>query len=537
MANELFLIAVIIIICVLGNKFSSKIGMPMLFAFICLGMLFGSDGIVKIYFDNFIFTEQVCSVALIFIMFYGGFGTKWSEAKPVAIKGIILSSLGTLLTAVIVCLFCYLILKINFLESFLIGSVISSTDAASVFSILRSKRLSLKDNTASLLEIESGSNDPFSFMLTIIALSMMNGSVSLMDSVLLVISQLFFGISLGVIIAFCTKWFLKHFKITSSGFSAIFFVGVALIAYSLPTMLNGNGFLSVYIAGIILGNSQLDNPKELVHFFDGLTGFMQMILFFLLGLLSFPSELPSVTIFALSIALFLTFVARPITVFFLLSFFKASRNQKILVSWAGMRGAASIVFAILAVINPASTNNDIFHIVFFIVLFSILLQGTLIPFVAKKVDMIDLHSDVMKTFTDYVDEVPIQFLQFKIPHNHVWINQAIKDILLPPNTIIALIIKDGCKIIPRGKTIIEEDDVLILSGLSLNEKNEINLYEKKLYNKSLWIGKTVQQLELKKEFIVLIKRDEEVIIPKGSTLLQSNDVIVLTNKETLNISE
>lgn len=166
---------IIIIICVLSNKLSNKIGMPVLFAFIVLGMLFGTDGIGKIHFDNYVIAEQVCSVALIFIMFYGGFGTKWSEAKPVAIKGIVLSSVGTLLTAFIVGLFCYFILKIDLLESFLIGSVISSTDAASVFSILRSKHLNLNDNTASLLEIESGSNDPFSYMLTIIVLSLMNG--------------------------------------------------------------------------------------------------------------------------------------------------------------------------------------------------------------------------------------------------------------------------------------------------------------------------------------------------------------------------
>lgn len=533
MIKELLVVGIIIIICVLSNKLSNKLGMPVLFAFIVLGMLFGTDGIGKIHFDNYVIAEQVCSVALIFIMFYGGFGTKWSEAKPVAIKGIVLSSVGTLLTAFIVGLFCYFILKIDLLESFLIGSVISSTDAASVFSILRSKHLNLKDNTASLLEIESGSNDPFSYMLTIIVLSLMNGQGSSQDTFLLIATQIIFGILFGFIIAVLAKQFLKFVKITSSGFTAIFMVGIAIVAYALPSLFNGNGYLSVYIAGIILGNSKLLNMKELVHFFDGVTGLMQMVLFFLLGLLSFPSSLPGVAFVALCIAIFLTFVARPIAVFLILSFFKSSLNQKLLVSWAGMRGAASIVFAIMAVINPASTNNDIFHVVFFIVLFSILFQGTFIPLVAKKLSMIDEHVDVMKTFTDYIEEIPVQFIQFRIPSLHNWLGKMISEIELPPRTIITLVKRNGEKLIPKGETIIQENDLLVLGGIAMNENNEVQLFEKNISENSSWANKKISEIDLKKDFIVLIKRTDQVLIPTGETLLKQGDTVVLTNKENL----
>jgi len=292
MVLNLLLTAVVIIICVVSNKVSNKIGMPVLLAFILLGMFFGSDGPVQIYFDDYVFAEQACSIALIFIMFYGGFGTKWDEAKPVANKAILLSSLGTIMTAVLVGIFCNVVLRISLLEGLLIGAVVSSTDAASVFSILRSKRLNLRYNTASLLEIESGSNDPFAYMLTIIVLSLMGGGSSFSEFAYLIFSQIVYGAVFGIVLAVVTVHFFKKIKLTSSGFYSIFVLAIALISYAGPSLVNGNGYLSAYITGIILGNSKIHDKAELVHFFDGITGLMQILLFFLLGLLSFPSQLP-----------------------------------------------------------------------------------------------------------------------------------------------------------------------------------------------------------------------------------------------------
>ena len=529
METYLLMAATVIFACVIFNKISSKLGIPALLAFILLGMFFGSDGIVKIPFDNYEFTQQICTVALLFIMFYGGFGTKWSEAKPVVAKSVLLSSLGTIVTAGLVGLFCYFALKVPVLEGLLIGSVISSTDAASVFAILRAKRLNLRYNTASLLEIESGSNDPFAYMLTVVILSVMNGRSASGNIAYMIFAQVVFGVFFGVLIALLTLMFLKKYKFVSVGYDAIFIVAVAVISYAVPSFFGGNGYLSTYITGIILGNRNIENKQQLAHFFDVMTGFMQMLLFFLLGLLSFPSNLPDVAFMGLMVALFLTFVARPVSVFAILTPFKSKLNQQLIVSWAGMRGAASIVFAITAVINPALVSTDIFHIVFFIVLFSILLQGRLLPWVSKKLDMIDNKTDVMKTFNDYVDEVPVQFIQLSIKAEHPWKGKMISEIVLPPDSILVLLIRDGVKIVPNGQTFLVEDDILVLSGKAMDEIDGVNLYEKEIKEDDGLSGKKLYQLPVGEKLIIMIKRGDKVIIPRGSTQLEIGDLLVVND--------
>ena len=400
MSGFLLLCAVVILCCVILNKISGKMGLPMLLFFIALGLFFGSDGVVKIPFENYAFAEQICSIALIFIMFYGGFGTNWEEAKPIAGKAVLLSTAGVILTCGFTGLFCRWVLGMAWLESLLIGAVISSTDAASVFSILRSKQLNLKDHTASLLEIESGSNDPCSYMLTVIILSLMQGDLTVGGMILLVAKQIFLGGLFGIGIAYLSLFVLKRFSFETNGFDAIFVVAVAVFSYALPDVLGGNGYLSAYIAGIILGNARIPNKKALVHFFDGLTGMMQMLIFFLLGLLAFPSQMPTVFASSFLIATGLTFLIRPLVIFGLLKPFGCSSAQCGLVSWTGLRGAASIVFAIMATIHPAYTRYDLFHIVFCVVLLSISFQGTLLPWMAKKLHMVDGEANVLKTFTD-----------------------------------------------------------------------------------------------------------------------------------------
>ena len=529
METYLLMAATVIFACVIFNKISNKLGIPALLAFILLGMFFGSDGIVKIPFDNYEFTQQICTVALLFIMFYGGFGTKWSEAKPVVSKSVLLSSLGTVITAGLVGLFCYYVLDVPVLEGLLIGSVISSTDAASVFAILRSKRLNLKYNTASLLEIESGSNDPFAYMLTVVVLSVMNGRSASGNIVYMIFAQVAFGVFFGVLIAMLTLVFLKRYKFVSVGYDAIFIVAIAVVSYAVPSFFGGNGYLSTYITGIILGNRNIENKQHLAHFFDVMTGFMQMLLFFLLGLLSFPSHLPEVAINGLLIALFLTFVARPVSVFAILTPFKSKLNQQVLVSWAGMRGAASIVFAIIAVINPALVSTDIFHIVFFIVLFSILLQGSLLPWVSKKLDMIDNKTDVMKTFNDYVDEVPVQFIQLSIKAGHPWESKKISEIVLPPDSILVLLIRDGVKIVPNGHTLLLAGDILVLSGKTMDQIDGVNLYEKEIKEDDGLAGKKIYQLPVGEKLIIMIKRGDKVIIPRGGTELEIGDLLVVND--------
>ncbi len=527
MNTYLLITAIIIFACIMLNRISNRIGVPTLLAFILLGMAFGSDGILKIPFDNYSAAEQICSIALIFIMFYGGFGTNWQRAKVIAAKAILLSTIGVIITCFLTAGFCYIALHMNLNESLLIGALIASTDAASVFSILRSKKLNLKYNTASLLEVESGSNDPCAYMLTATFISIAKGSAGVSDIVLLIAKQLIFGLSLGALISVISIWLIRRIKFQTSGFDAIFVVAIALLSYALPSYFDGNGYLSAYIVGIVLGNIEIDNKKKLVNFFDGITGLMQMLIFFLLGLLSFPSKLPNVVIPALFIFLWLTFIARPLAVGMVLTPFKSRINQQLLVAWSGLRGAASIVFAIMACIAIES-ENDIFHIIFMIVLFSILFQGSLLPWVSRKVDMIDKNSDVMKTFNDYSEEVDIQFIQLTIPENHLWCGRKLKDLTLPPETLIVLIKRDGQNIIPDGETIILRGDVLVLSATTPDEVSGIKLVEKTIDAGSKYNRLLLSDIPKKpNEIIIMIQRNGQVIIPNGNVRLEEGDMLVI----------
>lgn len=527
----LLLITAVIFACVLLNKVSQKLGIPTLLAFILLGMLFGSDGLLKIPFDNYSFAEQICSIALIFIMFYGGFGTNWKSARPVAAKAILLSSLGVVFTAGLTALFCRFALHIGWLESLLIGSVISSTDAASVFAVLRSRSLNLKYHTASLLEVESGSNDPFSYMLTAVCISAIQGKGGVRSFLLMLFTQIAVGLVLGSAISWLSVRLLKRVRFTADGFDTIFVVAIALLAYAAPSALGGNGYLSAYIVGIVLGNADIRNKRNLVHFFDGMTGLMQMLIFFLLGLLSFPSKLPQVALPALLIALFLTFVARPLAVLPILSPFRCPLRQQAIVAWSGLRGAASIVFSIMAAM-AVETENDIFHIVFFIVLFSILLQGSLIPPVARVLNMIDDCSDVRKTFNDYTEEMPVQFIRFCIPSTHPWSHRLIRDIILPPDTLVVLLRRNGRNIVPNGRTRLLTNDELILSAITPEKVEGIHLSEITLTPDHELCGQPLARMaEYSHSLAILIKRKGHVLIPRGDIRLKAGDILVLNDPD------
>lgn len=542
MELELLLVAVIIIVCVVFRRVSGKLGFPMLLAFMLLGMVFGSDGLFKIEFSDYKTAEQVGSFALIFIIFYGGFGTKWSEARPVAAKAVLLSTLGVLLTSAVTGLFCIFVLGFDVIDGFLIGSMIGSTDAASVFSILRSKRLSLKHNTASLLELESGSNDPASYMLTVIMLALKGSGVSAGEVVYMVFAQIVYAVAIAAALSFATLWLLRKSKISSAGFDSVFILGVAMLSYALPAIIGGNGYLSAYIVGIVLGNSKsISNKKALVNFFDGITGLMQICLFFLLGLLSFPSIIPQVFLQALLVFLCLTLISRPAAVFAIMTPFRSSVRQQLLVSWTGLRGAASIVFAVMAISRltsdgmDASAGQQLFHIVFVVVLLSILFQGSLIPLVSRKLDMIDKEGNVMKTFTDYADEVPVQFIRCNITKGHPWQNRTLSDLKrdLPPDILLVLIIRGENKIVPRGQTMLEEGDVAVVSARSMGGVEGINLTEKYIEKNDEWVNKSIADINKddKNRLFILIKRGEKVVIPKGGTIVMAGDVLVISNAD------
>lgn len=527
MAIMLLLCCAVILSCIIANRFSNKFGMPALLCFMALGMIFGSDGLFKISFNNYQMTEQLCTIALIFIMFYGGFGTKWQTARPVAVKAVLLSTLGVVITAMLTCLFCYQILHFSFTESFLIGAVLSSTDAASVFSILRSKNLNLKHSTAPLLEIESGSNDPMAYMLTMIALAMISGDSGASVPVML-LTQIGIGIGIGIACAILGIFALRKDDLITLGMDTVFVIALVLLSYALPTVLGGNGYLSVYLTGIILGNSNINNKITLVHFFDGITGLAQILIFFLLGLLSFPHLLPDLLLPAMLIALFLTFLARPAAVFLLLLPFGSSLRQCLLVAWSGLRGAASIVFAIMVIAKGTSYEHDLFHIVFFISLLSVAVQGSLLPLVAGKLDMVDNSSDIRKTFNDYQDDSDLTLMRMYIPNGHNWENRKIEDVNFPTGSLALMIKREGDTLIPRGSTTILAGDTLILSVPSYRGENDGKLKEILVEAGHNWCNSSIAELNLPENILIaLIKRGDENIIPQGSTVIHADDRVVI----------
>ena len=532
MELTLLIAAVVILACIAAHHVSGRFGIPMLLVFIGMGMIFGSDGLMKIPFDDYSLAETGCSVALIFIMFYGGFGTNWNKAKPVAVKSMLLSSMGVVLTAVLTGLFCHLVLGIKLANGMLVGACLGSTDAATVFSILRAKRLNLKYNTASLLELESGSNDPFAYMLTVIMLSIIHSSGTAGDIAYMLFAQLVYGAGLGVIIAVLAWKVLKRFTFATAGLDSVFMVAVALLAFAAPAAVGGNGYLSAYIVGIYLGNHPINGKRNLVHFFDGVTGLLQMLVFFMLGLLAFPSKLPQVVIPGILIALFMTLIARPVSVFGILAPFRCKLNQMLLVSFSGLRGVASIVFAIMAAAAADFEHYDMFHTVFLVVLFSLLLQGSLIPLMARKLKMIDNTNNVLTTFNDYSEELPVQFIRLNINEGDRWEGKQIKELDLPPETLIAMIIREGQRIVPKGFTVLNTGDTAVLCAPACGDGVGINLTEIQVNKESTYCGLMLSELPPENgNLVVLIKRGDHVIIPRGRTVFKDGDVLVINSAE------
>lgn len=528
--TELFLIliAFVILTSIWLNSLSSRMGIPALLAFMLLGMLFANNGLWPVRFDNYDMAKETCTVALIFIMFYGGFGTRWDAVKPVVRESVLLATLGVVLTAGLIGLFCHFVLKWEWLESLLFGSVMGSTDAASVFSILRSKRLGLRNNTAPMLEMESGSNDPAAYMCTAILLSVMNGSASGGGIAWNIFAQIAFGAGCGVGIAWLATRVFRKMSFATDGFDSLFVFSTAIAAYAIPALIGGNGYLSAYLVGIILGNEEFRGKRSLVSFFDGITGLMQMLLFFLLGLLARPTLLHKAILPALAIFAFMLLVARPVAVFGILTPFKKySFKQQTLISFVGLRGAASVVFAIMAMMDPAFLQNDIFNIVFVVVLLSITVQGSLIPWAAKKLDMVDPGADVMKTFNDYSEGTDMNFGRIAITPDSTWAGKQIRELGLPRNVLIALVVRGPQRIQPGGNTLLLPGDEVITLTRGYADTST-SLEEKTIKADSRRVGERIAD-QPGKGLIVLVRRGEENIIPSGDTVLQAGDRIVILN--------
>lgn len=527
MSYALVMIAVILFLCIIAERFSGKMGMPALILFMCLGMLFGSDGILKIPFENYDIAEKICTISLSVIMFYGGFNTKWETARPIAKEAVLLSTLGVIGTTLLTAGFCYLVFDMSFAESFPGRSSTRFDGCGKRILHLKKEKTESEKWNGIASEIESGSNDPFAYMLTIIGLSLIRGE-SLSSIPYMVFAQLVYGIAIGVAVAFAGIVILTKTKLIAEGLDTIFVIGLVLAAYALPACIGGNGFLSVYLMGIILGNSKIRNKQVLIPFFDGVTGLAQILIFFLLGLLAFPHKIPAVIPMAVLVALFMMLVARPVVVFLLMKPFGAGVRQCLLVSWSGLRGAASIVFAIFIVAGGSQLSYDLYHIVFMVSLISVALQGALLPKVSEKLGMVDAASDVRRTFNDYQDESLLTMMQLHIPAGHNWENKLLEEAHMPQDSLVLMIKRNGETIIPKGNTKILADDSLIFSVPSYHSGEDVHLEEIRITEKHAWKNQAIESLELPKEMLIaLIKRGDENVIPQGKTVIHEGDIVVL----------
>ncbi|MEO6290110.1 MAG: potassium/proton antiporter, partial [Ginsengibacter sp.] len=383
--NILLIGSILLLASVFTSKTSARFGIPTLVLFIGVGMLAGSEGIGGIQFYDPKLAQILGVIALNFILFSGGLDTKFESIRPVLWRGISLSTLGVLFTAATVGIFVHLITNFTLLEGLLLGAIVSSTDAAAVFSILRSKNIGLKGYIRPTLELESGSNDPFAFGLTITLTSLIAmGESPGVGLIFHFLKEIFFGAITGLILGRIILFVLNKVSLDIEGLYPVFLMAFVFFTFSITDLLGGNGFLAVYIAGLVLGNNNFIHKKSILRFYDGQAWLMQIVMFLTLGLLVYPSHILPVMGLGILISLVLIFVARPIGVFVSLSFFKRIQlREKLFISWVGLRGAVPIVFATYPLIANLGKSHIIFNLVFFISTISVLLQGTTLPLVAK----------------------------------------------------------------------------------------------------------------------------------------------------------
>ena len=374
--NVLLIGSLLLLISILAGKTSYKFGVPTLILFLSVGMLAGSEGIGKIEFNDPQLAQFIGIVSLNFILFSGGLDTNWRSIKPVLWHGISLSTLGVLLTAVSVGLFVWAITDFSIYEGLLLGSIVSSTDAAAVFSILRSKNMALKANLRPTLELESGSNDPMAYFLTIAFLGLVvNQEQSLWSIVPLFLQQILIGAALGFIFGKLSELVINRITLDFEGLYPVLAIALMFVIFSATDRLGGNGFLAVYLSGVYLGNQDLIHKRTIMRFFDGLAWLMQIVLFLTLGLLVYPSDIVPILGLGILVSGFLILVARPIGVWLSLSFFKMKTRRRWYISWVGLRGAVPIVFATYPLLAGIEKAHMIFNIVFFVSLTSVLNSG------------------------------------------------------------------------------------------------------------------------------------------------------------------
>jgi cell volume regulation protein A len=467
MEQILFFTAILLLSAVAASKASGRIGVPSLLLFLAVGMLAGSDGPGGIDFDNAWQAQFVGVLALALILFAGGVDTEWESVRPVLWRGLALSTIGVLLTAVLLGAGARLLLKTSWQESLLLGAIVSSTDAAAVFSILRSRSVRLKGRLQPLLEFESGSNDPMAVFLTTGLIGLIRNPAA---SPVELLPQFFWQMAAGGALGFAggraAVWTLNRLKLASDGLYPVFTTAVVLLVYGGASLANANGFLAVYVAGITIGHEDFIHKRSLMRFHDGVSWLMQIAMFLVLGLLVYPSRLLPIAGSGLALSLILIFVARPASVFLSLALSRMQVRQKALVAWVGLRGAVPIVLATFPMLAGLPRADLYFHLVFFIVLTSVLVQGSTIGWVAGR-----LH---LQAPLSVKRQYPLEFvparrsrsgmLEIEVPAGAPADGRQIVDLKLPRSALIVLVSRDEDFLAPRGATVLKGgDSVLVLA--------------------------------------------------------------------------
>ena len=470
----LLLGAILLIISVLAGKVAYRFGAPALLLFLGVGMLFGYD---IISFDSAEATQTIGMIALCVILFSGGMDTKFTEVRPVMAPGVILATVGVVMTAFLVGGFVWLAapyvgIRISFPMALLLAATMSSTDSASVFSILRTKKQGLRENLRPLLELESGSNDPVAYILTLLLIDIVTSGasgapdLSLGDSIGMFFVQMIVGVMLGYGFGRGTVWIINRIGLNNPSLYSVLLLASLFLIFSFTSMAHGNGYLAVYIAGLVVGNNKLSHKRTLTTFFDSFTWLFQIIMFLTLGLLVDVQKLldPKVLILGGLVGVFMMLVARPASVMTcLLPFRKFTFRARLYISWVGLRGAVPIIFATYPLVAHIEGAELLFNVVFLVTIMSLVIQGTTVSGMANLLGL--AYEERESSFGDALqDRMKSAFTEVEVNAQMLENGSLLSDLTLPDNTLVVMVCRDGDYFVPRGNAeLLEGDKLLVLS--------------------------------------------------------------------------
>ncbi len=453
----ILLFAILLVVGVLTTKFSSRIGLPSLVFFIAVGMFLNQI----IYFDNAALTQLFGIMALIVILFEGGMQTKWSKVRPVIAPSLSLATLGVVLTTLVIGVFAVFILQLSWLEGLLFGAIVGSTDAAAVFAVLGNKNI--KERITSLLEAESGTNDPMAVFLTVSFIQMIQEpEASFFTMILSLIWQMGFGLVMGLLLGKISVWAINRINLDSSGLYPVLALSLAVLTYSGTALLHGSGLLAVYVMAMVVGNSDLTYRHSIFRFNEGFAWMMQILMFILLGLLSFPDDLLVIAWQGLALSALLMFVARPIGVFISTALTRYSLKEKMFISWAGLRGAVPIVLATYPLLAGLDNGILFFNVVFFVVLTSALIQGATLSPLAQRWGLTSAQKPVIPHSLELVSigKTNSEMMEIEVKAGTRAEGQDLQSLTLPENTLITAVIRQTKLITPQGSTTLKAGDIL-----------------------------------------------------------------------------